>query len=48
LPDLVINAYDLLGKDWLETRQSWQQQPGYHTPPVMISVANRTETAARI
>jgi type III restriction enzyme len=37
----------LLGKDWLETATMWGKQ-GYPTPPVMISVANRTETAARI
>ncbi|MGA3083772.1 MAG: DEAD/DEAH box helicase family protein [Thermodesulfobacteriota bacterium] len=47
LPDLVINAYYLLGKDWLETKLSWGKT-GFKTPPVMISVANRTETAARI
>lgn len=47
LPDLVTNGYYLLGKDWLETELSWQKQ-GHTVPPVMISVANRTETAARI
>ena len=47
LPDLVINGYYLLGKDWLETAKEWQQAR-INTPPVMISVANRTETAARI
>ncbi len=47
LPDLVVNAYYLLGKDWLETAEEWKKQ-GITTPPVMISVANRTETAARI
>ncbi|MEW6171957.1 MAG: BPTD_3080 family restriction endonuclease [Bacillota bacterium] len=47
LPDLVINGYYLLGKDWLETARMWESQ-GFRTPPVMISVANRTETAARI
>lgn len=47
LPDLVINAYYLLGKDWLETKEAWDNA-GFKTPPVMISVANRTETAARI
>lgn len=45
LPDLVTNAYLLLGADWLETKKKWEGQP---VPPVMISVANRTETAARI
>jgi type III restriction enzyme len=47
LPDLVMNAYLLLGKDWLATYESWMKQ-GYTTPPVMITVANRTETAARV
>ena len=47
LPDLVTNGYYLLGKDWLETAKSWQDA-GHRTPPVMITVANRVETAARV
>lgn len=47
LPDLVNNAYYLLGKDWLETYRLWEKSKK-PTPPVMITVANRTETAARI
>lgn len=47
LPDLIINGYYLLGKDWLEAVKTWNEI-GFQTPPVMISVANRTETAARI
>ena len=47
LPDLVINGYYLLGYDWRETAKSWAAA-GFKTPPVMITVANRTETAARI
>ncbi|MBC8394995.1 MAG: DEAD/DEAH box helicase family protein [Deltaproteobacteria bacterium] len=47
LPDLVTNGYYLLGKDWLETDKAWKDV-GFKTPPVMISVANRTETAARV
>jgi len=47
LPPLVVNGYYLLGKDWLETAKAWKAA-GFRTPPVMISVANRTETAARI
>ncbi len=47
LPALVVNGYYLLGKDWLVTRESWEEV-GFKIPPVMISVANRTETAARI
>ena len=47
LPDLVVNGYYFLGKDWLETSKKWQEA-GFKTPPVMITVANRTETAARV
>ena len=47
LPPLVENAYALLGKDWRETAQAWRDA-GIPVPPVMISVANQTETAARI
>jgi len=47
LPDLVINAYYLLGLDWLEAKKEWEKA-GVRTPPVMITVANRVETAARI
>jgi len=47
LPDLVTNGYYLLGKDWLETAKKWEAA-GHKTPPVMITVANRTETAARV
>lgn len=47
LPDLVTNAYYLLGQDWLETAKNWQKA-GFQTPPVMITVANRVETAARV
>ena len=47
LPDLLIQAYYLLGKDWLEQFKTWKEA-GSVVPPVMITVANRTETAARI
>ncbi|MDR3171327.1 MAG: hypothetical protein LBU17_06820, partial [Treponema sp.] len=47
LPDLVIQAYNLLGADWLETYKEWKTNKS-EIPPVMITVANRTETAARI
>lgn len=47
LPSLVTQAYYFLGKDWLETRKTWQEA-NTKVPPVMITVANRTETAARI
>jgi type III restriction enzyme len=47
LPDLVLNAYYLLGYDWRETAREWEKA-GLPTPPVMITVCNRTETAARV
>lgn len=47
LPDLVLNAYYLLGYDWREAWKAWAEA-GLPTPPVMITVCNRTETAARI
>lgn len=47
LPQLVINAYLLLGKDWQATKEVWEGQ-GHKVPPVMITVSNRTETSARI
>lgn len=47
LPNLLTNGYTLLGKDWLETKKDWEQA-GFKVPPVMITVANRTETAARV
>lgn len=47
LPDLVLNAYYLLGYDWREAWKAWREA-GLVTPPVMITVCNRTETAARV
>ncbi|HMS24694.1 MAG TPA: DEAD/DEAH box helicase family protein [Acidimicrobiia bacterium] len=47
LPDLIRNAYQLLAKDWQETKDAWKKE-GHDIPPVMITVCNRTETAARI
>ena len=47
LPYLVSNAYLLLGQDWLATKKRWDKQ-GSKIPPVMITVCNKTETAARI
>ena len=47
LPDLLTQAYYLLGKDWEVVYKEWKAQ-GSVVPPVMITVANRTETAARI
>lgn len=47
LPQLVQQAYTLLGADWREALQAWQKA-GHKSPPVMLTVCNRTETAARI
>ena len=47
LPDLVSNAYYLLGQDWIKTKKLWDEK-GSKIPPVMITVCNKTETAARI
>ncbi|MBQ9578910.1 MAG: DEAD/DEAH box helicase family protein, partial [Ottowia sp.] len=47
LPQLVQTAYTLLGADWRETRRAWEAA-GHVSPPVLLTVCNRTETAARI
>lgn len=47
LPKLVQDAYTLLGADWRETLHQWREA-GHASPPVMLTVCNRTETAARI
>jgi type III restriction enzyme len=47
LPDLIKNAYLLLGKDWQATKDDWEKA-GYKIPPVMITVANTTFTSGRI
>ena len=47
LPELVQQAYTLLGADWRETAREWSEA-GHQSPPVMLTVCNRTETAARV
>jgi type III restriction enzyme len=47
LPLLVQQAYTLLGADWRETANTWSEA-GHNSPPVMLTVCNKTETAARI
>lgn len=47
LPDLIKNAYWLLGADWKATKADWEKS-GHNIPPVMITVANTTYTSARI
>lgn len=49
LPDLLANAIDILGGDWLREKEDWLKlRSTIKTPPVMIMICNRTETAARI
>ncbi len=48
LPDLVKNAYNLLGSDWLKTKQEWEKVKGIEIPPVLLSIANTTVTSDRI
>jgi type III restriction enzyme len=47
LPQLVKDAYTLLGADWRDIRAKWQAE-GHVSPPVMLTVCNKTETAARV
>lgn len=47
LPQLVQDAYTLLGADWREAASQWTES-GHISPPVMLTVCNSTETAARI
>jgi type III restriction enzyme len=47
LPKLVKDAYTLLGADWREALKQWKDE-GHTSPPVMLTICNRTETAARI
>jgi type III restriction enzyme len=47
LPDLVQKAYTILAADWRETLKAWQES-GHSVPPVILTVCNRVETAARI
>jgi type III restriction enzyme len=47
LPALVQQAYTLLGADWRETERQWREA-GHMSPPVLLTVCNRTETAARV
>nr|WP_202961182.1 DEAD/DEAH box helicase family protein [Candidatus Symbiobacter mobilis] len=47
LPQIVQEAYTLLGADWRETQSAWAKA-GHLSPPVMLTVCNKTETAARV
>lgn len=46
-PKLVQDAYTLLAADWRATAAAWQKL-GHVSPPVLLTVCNRTETAARL
>lgn len=48
LPDLVRNAVNILSGDWLKDKESWEKNTNIGTPPVMIMICNRIETAARL
>lgn len=52
LPDLVTNAYMLLSQDWLKRKIAWdthnEKNKLPQIPPVMVSICNKTNTAARI
>jgi type III restriction enzyme len=47
LPVLVKQGFTLLGADWRAAREEWAKA-GHTSPPVLLTVCNRTETAARI
>ncbi len=47
LPPLVQAAYNLLGADWRKAREEWDKA-GHTSPPVLLTVCNRIETAARL
>lgn len=47
LPPLVQAAYNLLGADWRQAREEWEKA-GHTSPPVMLTVCNRIQTASRL
>lgn len=47
LPQLIQHAYTLLGADWRAALKDWQQA-GHTSPPVMLTVCNRLDVAARV
>ena len=44
LPELVVDAYKMLGQEWKKTHTRWQDDKK-RTPPVMITVCNSTRHA---
>ena len=47
LPQLVVDAYDILSASWKKTLTEWVNS-GYRIPPVMITVCNNTRSSERI
>lgn len=47
LDDLITKAVRILGGDWLQSKKQHEAE-NRKTPPVMIVICNRTETAARM
>lgn len=47
LPQLVQTAFNILASDWLKARNEWSEA-GHAVPPVLLTVCNRVETAARV
>ena len=47
LPQLAIDAYDILGATWKKTHAEWVGE-GYGIPPVMVTVCNNTKSSERI
>ncbi len=47
LPEIVMEAYNLMASKWKENYNEWKKQES-KVPPVMITVANNVTTSARI
>lgn len=47
LPQLIQHAYTLLGADWRAALKEWEKA-GHSSPPVMLTVCNRLDVAARV
>jgi len=47
LPQIIQHAYTLLGADWRAALEDWQKA-GHTSPPVMLTVCNRLDVAARV
>lgn len=47
LPPMVASAYNLLAESWKKEYDAWKRQNS-PVPPVMVSITNRSSTAARV